>query len=225
MGYDSKNRMLTKVLGNNEMYNYGYSNDDVLKQISVVDTFNITNNISYDSRLNPSNINNGSLKYAFTYDIFGRLITVIQNGSFVIRNNYLVRTINGEQFATNILTSSTYENGDYYQYSYDDNDYLIEIKLNGKVIVTYINDEFGNVVSSQKYGYDKNGNLTETVKRKYLYDCGQLMEVIDEKVTIKTLVENGILKKVNYIYNDSSRSIDYIDGGEVSELGMNGYVG
>ncbi len=113
-------KSVTDALNNKTTYTYN-SNNGNLRSVS---SGSKTVEYSYDSsKTRLTGITHNGFNYNFTYDAFGNVKTTKAAGTTLMTNTY--GSGNG------LLTKSTYGNGDYVNYSYDELGRTTKIKKNG----------------------------------------------------------------------------------------------
>ncbi|MBR5320881.1 MAG: DNRLRE domain-containing protein [Clostridia bacterium] len=192
--YNQNKGTLTSVTdAKNNTTSYVYNaNTNALQSVT---SGGMTNSYTYNNdRLTEINVN-GSTRYRFLYDAFGRTTaTQIGNGSYY----YNLSTL--EYNNAGLLSKQTYGNGDFIEFGYDNLDRLINKSYNGS-----------NIDRAQ-YFYGSDGNITRTIDystntdTKFVYDlAGRLVSVRDYRLadlnytSLKAYVEYTYADKTNYL--------------------------
>lgn len=192
--YDETKGTLTSVTdasNNTTTYNYDANTNALLS----VTSGGMTNSYTYDNdRLTEINVN-GSTRYKFIYDAFGRTTaTQIGNGTNYVNLSEL------EYNTAGLLSKQTYGNGDFISFEYDNLDRLVNKSYND------------SSTDKVQYFYGADGNVAQTIdfstntRTKYVYDlAGRLVSTRDytngtsEHAGLKSFVEYTYADKTNYL--------------------------
>ncbi len=183
----------TDPKGNTTTYTYD-ANTNALTSVSSGD---MTNSYSYeDDLLTEINVN-GSTRYQFVYDKFGRKVETNVGNGLTYRNlSKLIYNSNG------LLQKEEYGNGDYTTFSYDNLDRLLGKSYNDSSI------------DKVEYFYGADGNLSKTIdystntRTKFVYDlAGRLMSSRDYRNGYSD--NNGLIGFLEYSYADKT---NYLTG-------------
>lgn len=144
----TKNNILSK---NYKLHNQQYNNLNNLK---------ISYEYDNDDKEIISNVNN--FKKEIIYDKLERISEIRANDKLIAKYNYLS---NGNK--TSMLVKNMQILDDFYEYKYDDNSNIIQIKLNNNIIRDYYYDNYGQLIKmvdyeTNKYNtfvYDLSGNI------------------------------------------------------------------
>ena len=194
--YNQNKGTLTSVTdAKNNTTNYVYNaNTNALQSVT---SGGMTNSYTYNNdRLTEINVN-GSTRYKFLYDTFGRTTkTQIGNGTTYKDLSTLVYNNKG------LLSKQTYGNQDYITFEYDNLDRLINKSYNGSNI------------NRAQYFYGADGNITRTIDystntdTKYVYDlAGRVVSIRDYR--LEDLTYTPLKASVEYTYADKT---NYLTG-------------
>ena len=192
--YNQNKGTLTSVTdAKNNTTNYVYNaNTNALQSVT---SGGMTNSYTYNNdRLTEINVN-GSTRYKFLYDTFGRTTkTQVGNGTTYKDLSTLVYNNKG------LLSKQTYGNNDYISFGYDNIDRLIHKSYNGSSTdkVRYFYGADGNIARAVDYSTN-----TDT---KYVYDlAGRVVSIRDYRLEdltytpLKASVEYTYANKTNYL--------------------------
>lgn len=192
--YDQNKGTLTSVTdAKNNTTSYVYNtNTNALQSVT---SGGMTNSYTYNNDRLTDIIVNGSTRYKFLYDAFGRTTkTQIGNGTTYVDLSTLEYNDQG------LLSKQTYGNGDYITFGYDNLDRLTTKSYNGSSIdrVQYFYGADGNIARTIDYSTNTN--------TKYVYDlAGRLVSTRDytngtsEHLGLKSFVEYTYADKTNYL--------------------------
>ena len=194
--YNQNKGTLTSVTdAKNNTTNYVYNaNTNALQSVT---SGGMTNSYTYNNdRLTEINVN-GSTRYKFLYDAFGRTTkTQVGNGTTYKDLSTLVYNTKG------LLSKQTYGNQDYITFEYDNLDRLVNKSYNGSNI------------NRAQYFYGADGNITRTIDystntdTKYVYDlAGRVVSIRDYR--LEDLTYTPLKASVEYTYADKT---NYLTG-------------
>ena len=140
-----------------------YTKEGILHASDHISCFTTESSVAYlyaSGRL--SGINTATTAYTITYDTFGNMVSVSAGGNVLATYTYTAG--NGK------LTSMTYGNGEYEDYTYDNLDRLVKVTYNG------------SAENAFTVLYDSNGRLAKATDGKagitYLYEYDSLDRLI-----------------------------------------------
>ena len=173
------------------------------------------NSFTYDDEKKLKSVSsNNQTKYNFTYDSYNRLVKIDVNGSTI--NNLFYTGSNSKE----LISKKQYgESGDYFEFTYNKDDLVDTVKLNGVDIAKYEYDESGNI--SQIY------DIANNEKKYYTYDLkGKLIRVTDStRNTISYVYDNlDNVQQAIYKINDIIKSYDYQYEYETNDYEKTGYI-
>ncbi len=194
--YNQNKGTLTSVTdAKNNTTNYVYNaNTNALQSVT---SGGMTNSYTYNNdRLTEINVN-GSTRYKFLYDAFGRTTkTQVGNGTNYRDLSELTYNSKG------LLQQQKYGNQDYITFGYDNLDRLINKSYNGSNI------------NRAQYFYGADGNITRTIDystntdTKYVYDlAGRVVSIRDYR--LEDLTYTPLKASVEYTYADKT---NYLTG-------------
>ena len=194
--YNQNKGTLTSVTdAKNNTTNYVYNaNTNALQSVT---SGGMTNSYTYNNdRLTEINVN-GSTRYKFLYDAFGRTTkTQVGNGTTYKDLSTL------EYNSVGLLKKQTYGNQDFIEFQYDNLDRLINKSYNGSNI------------NRAQYFYGADGNITRTIDystntdTKYVYDlAGRVVSIRDYR--LEDLTYTPLKASVEYTYADKT---NYLTG-------------
>jgi RHS repeat-associated protein len=154
---------VTDASGREMRYTYNDAKE-LIKMAQTVGGSEVANEYAYDSHgrltgLTGKTDSSVNQAYTFTYDVYGNLSEVLQNGQVLV--SYTYNGNNGK------LVSMTYANGFVESYGYDALDRLTILRHNGVEKSRYVYDRAGLLLSVETVGsgYSNNGTID-----KYEYD-------------------------------------------------------
>ena len=194
--YNQNKGTLTSVTdAKNNTTNYVYNaNTNALQSVT---SGGMTNSYTYNNdRLTEINVN-GSTRYKFIYDDFGRTTkTQVGNGTTYKDLSTL------EYNSVGLLKKQTYGNQDFIEFQYDNLDRLINKSYNGSNI------------NRAQYFYGADGNIARTIDystntdTKYVYDlAGRVVSIRDYR--LEDLTYTPLKASVEYTYADKT---NYLTG-------------
>ncbi|MCB9498817.1 MAG: RHS repeat-associated core domain-containing protein [Bacillales bacterium] len=180
---------------------------------------NAENQYSYNSlnQLASISSNNGTT-YGFVYDDFGRITEINIDGARYQSKEYNL-SHGTPSVNTGLLTMKRYgTSGDYYAFTYDDNDRIATVLLNGNQIAAYEYDENGQISKSTDSVNDNTRNFSYDLK-------GNLKKSTDsDGNSISYFYDNlGAVQKTIYEINEKNRTFDYQYTYEENEYSKEGY--
>ena len=126
--------MLEYVDGNYSVTEYEYDNAGNVTKLS---NSNSSNKYTYNGAGYLSVIEHNGFQYNFNYDVLGNLISTKIGDTALSTNTY--SSTNGN------LTKTTYANGDYIEYTYDDYDNITQLKDENGVFAQFVYNKKGLV--------------------------------------------------------------------------------
>ena len=175
------------------------------------------NEFIYDEKGNATKlVSYGGNTYTIIYDSFDR-ISSIKCDNKIIESYEYDPLVNGFSKG-NLIKKTIGENGDYYQFEYNDEGEITKYKLNGITLATYAYDDTGNLYEL----YDALNN----VRYHYEYDLkGNLLkEVATNGNDMSYSYDNlGNVQKISYNIDNLVRSVDYEHEYEANEYTKEGY--
>ena len=114
---------------------------------------------SYNGAGMISAIQHNGFQYDFNYDVFGNLISTKIGSTALSSNTYS---------SGGLLTRTTYANGDYIEYSYDDYDNVTELKHKSGSMTSSV--AFARFVYNKKGLVTKSIDLLSDITTYYYYD-------------------------------------------------------
>lgn len=203
---------------NNHITTFTYDNyGQVIHQTNTDTTqgFSIIKNFEYDLKQRIESIYIDGLTYRFEYDNLDRITAIKVEDIDYVTLSYINQTYEGTTYQTDQLDTQRYATGDTYEFIYDQEARVEQIKFNGEVYFEYVYDQSGNLaiykdIKQQNvyfYSYDLSGKIKKMTDQKnnsihYTYDeLGHLnhytYEAFDEAVG------------VYYFYNQADGTYDY----------------
>ena len=159
--YDENKGLLTSMTSPKKVTaNYTYNSYDLPESISATaDGKTYGNRYTYNSKRQLSGITHNGFTYSMEYTPFGQLAKTKAGSRTLMTNTYGAN--NG------LLNRSTYGNGDYVDYTYDNLGRLTSRKLNGTVKHQWEYDSFGRNILykdlasgiTHRYDYDPIGRV------------------------------------------------------------------
>ena len=181
-----------------------------------------------NSRL--TSITHTGFKYNFLYDTFGNTLQTLVGTQPLITNTFAATDYNPDNDhidSSSLLTRSTYGNGDYVEYDYDQYQRVVEKKYNGVVRFQYTYNSRGNIDrlvdkgnnTTYRYYYDELGRIqriygTNGLNISYQFDgSNRLTETYytygnQSKSTAYTYSAGGFLETAQFS-NGSTRTYSY----------------
>lgn len=196
---------------------YHYNHDLTLDYIHApIDTYP-GNNFIYDAtkRVKSVESENGT-KYNLEHDDFGRLIKIDVNGEVINQFTYDEIT-NGVN--KGLISRKQYgANGDYFDFIYNEEDQVEQVKLNGTSIVEYDYNEDGQVSEIR--------DIRNNTSTYFTYDLkGKLIKVVDNENRAISYTYDNLehLQKKSYQMGDIEKSFDFEYDYEMNEYTKEGY--
>ena len=194
--YDEKKGTLQSVTdanGNATSYTYNEKNN----VLTSVTAGGMKNSYSYSKdRLTAINVN-GSVKYSFTYDAFGRTT------ANKVGNGTDWKTLSSMQYnSAGLMSKQTYGNGNYYDFTYDSLDRITQKRYNGdnSKRVTYLYGNNGNVAQITDYYTNTN--------TRFVYDLAD--RIVSQREYTGTKTSGGTLRSsTDYTYANKT---NYLTG-------------
>jgi RHS repeat-associated protein len=163
--------MTTATDAKGNVTSYTYNNSD---QLTSVSQGGVSVNYTYDENNQLSSIAHNGFNYIFTYDALGRSKTTSVGNRTLVTNLY--------DEVTGLLDTATYGNGDTRKYTYDDQQRVIKLTIDGIDRFSYVYDSRGNIHSAT--------DLVQDITYKYLYDF------VGRPVQVRT--SQGFVIKITY---------------------------
>ncbi len=185
--YDFASR-LSGYIYNDYETNYNYDKDNnVITKTEKLNNHNYTYNYSYndESALTQLSINNTNFNY--NYDYLGRLVSNNINNHCNTAYEYITH---GNK--TSLVVNKVIDNGDTYEYTYDNLYNITEIKKNNNLTNRYYYDSQSQLV--------REDNLLDNKTINFIYDnCGNILSRKTYTYGTSTLLDED-----TYEYNNSN---------------------
>ena len=227
--YNYLNQITTISLSNNRNFNYSYDDRNNLLSVSYNNIAN-TNTYNNVSNIASSTSSNSSL-YSFNYDNAHRLTSIIYNQYPLINYQYI-------SLSNNNISSKTINNLTY-NYIYNDDDLLVDIKANNidRFHLFYNNDTSLAAIYDYIYGnhisffYNQDNNISKIEGKNYQirYEYNDDNEIDTSLYCIRNL--NYSISSINNLVNRPiskyalSIGKKYSDELIIPSIGKNGIYG
>ena len=160
--------------------------------------------ITRGSDENSTYVENDGIKVNAVVDSFDRLSRVItsrEEGKSVFFTDYEYKNGKTDNSTTNLVSKLTQKYGSNqlvnYEYSYDGNGNIVQIKQNGTIIAKYSYDELNQLVWSA----DRNTGLYTQI----IYDnAGNITNVREYNLSTVSWAPNGLKSEKKYTYGDTN---------------------
>lgn len=167
-----------------EVWNYYDTSSNEIANISKIEGAYIVTACSYDEAGNKTSIAHNGMRYDYSYDEDGNLLTAKIGDNYLEKNTY----VNGQ------LAESVYGNGDSERNVYDEEGNLLKSYANGELTYEWEYDAEGNPTvcndyvsdKSYHYEYDEEGGLKQTVSSD-----GFSVEYVDTGDGVETVYSDG----------------------------------
>lgn len=204
--YDTLGNITTYTDANNNLMSFDYDNGG---KLTTMESGNVTNSYEYNGNGNISAITHNNFTYQFNFNIYNKLLSTKIGNVSIASNTYAANNGN--------LIKTTYANGDYVEYTYDEYDNITKITGETGVLAEYIYNKKGLVTKEVDsscdeityYYYDYNGTLInkycQAEQDDLVYyittnDYGDVVELTTVNGFVKTIIrgsENGELYTIN----------------------------
>ena len=207
--YDTNGNATSVTDGNGNVVNYEYNaNNDVTKVISGL----ASNQYSYSNTNSLSAITHNGFSYDFNYDVWGNLISTKIGDVTLVSNTYTANNGN--------LTKTTYANGDYIQYTYDEYDNITKLTSETGVLAEFVCNKKGLVAkavdssasTTTYYYYDFNGNLTGEYRQTDGGDLSYFLSYDSDGNKVEKTSINGQTKTITTGTDEDGKSYVSNDG-------------
>ncbi len=194
---------------NEQVTTYTYNDKE---QITKVEKNNKEVNYTYNNQDLLSNITSGNKDYKFNYDNFLNTKDIKINNQTLVTNEY--EPNNGN------LIKTTYGNGSWVTYNYDDLNRVSSVVVDGKIYNNKYNNlgEISKITTDNEeytYLYDLSGRIYKYLKNNY---------VDNKEFSIKyeyDLNNNITYKNYYYDYNSESLNFDYNSDDAITKVTFN----
>ena len=191
----------------------GYSTEytyDAAGNITKISSDEAENNYTYNGIGAVSTINHNNFNYTFNYNAYNNIVSSYVGNVALSTNTYAANNGN--------LTQTTYANGDYLKYYYDDYDNIVEIKGKGnngdKTLATFVYNKKGlvskvNDISSETtiyYTYDFSGNKIGEYRQKESGDLSYQIDYDSNGNKVEKTSVNGTTKTITTGVDDDGNS-------------------
>ena len=223
--YDVNGNVISKTDGEEKVVNYTY---DASGNVTSVSSYNAQNNYSYNGAGALSAIDHNNFRYSFNYDVWGNLISTKIGNTAIASNTYNAN--NG------LLKKTTYANGDFIEYTYDNYDNITKLTSETGVIAEFVYNKKGLVAkavdnsseTTTYYYYDFCGTLTGEYRQTDGGDLSYFLSYDSEGNKVEKTSVNGQTKTMTtgadedgnaFVSNDGVRSeIKTDDFGRATEV-------
>lgn len=201
--------------GFGEHYHY---NDDLTLEYLRADIDGLSDiTFTYDEAKQIKTVTSeNETQYDLVHDDFGRLTKISVNGEVINQFTYDEIT-NGVN--KGLISRKQYgANGDYFDFIYNEDDQIEEVKLNGTPIVEYDYNEDGQV-SEMK-------DIRNNTSKYFTYDLkGKLIKVVDNQNRMISHTYDNLehLQKTSYQMGEIEKSFDFEYDYEMNEYTKEGY--
>ena len=183
---------------------YYLSYDSDGKQVEKTSVNGHIKTITRGSDENSSYVSNDGIKVSAITDDFGRatrIITARSEGQSVFFTNYEYANGKTANSTTNLVSKLTQKYGNNelvnYEYTYDGNGNIKEIKQNGQIVAKYAYDELNQLQNAA----DTNSGLYTL----FSYDnAGNITSVSEYRLSSKGWYPSYLIKEKTYTYGDSN---------------------
>jgi len=185
--YYDESKRLCKYKRNNLMIKYEYdSNNNIINKYFKINNLDRNQNINFDNYENISSLNFGDRIVNYSYDALNRIIKKTIPG--IIETQYIYQN---QGRRTSNFIKSYITNNEQYTYNYDNENNIIDIYCDNKLIRHYEYDEIGELINEFNYSnntqinytYDNSGNIlkkdiidimSNNKIRGYTYEYGNI---------------------------------------------------
>lgn len=198
-----------------EYYNY---NDDLTLQYLKADIGGLSDiTFTYDEAKQIKTVTTeNETQYDLVHDDFGRLTKISVNGEVINQFAYDEIT-NGVN--KGLISQKKYgENGDYFDFIYNEEDQIEEVKLNGIPIIEYDYNEEGQVSEVR--------DIKNNTSKYFTYDLkGKLIKVVDNQNRMISHTYDNLehIQKTAYKMEEIEKSFDFEYDYEMNEYTKEGY--
>ena len=207
--YDTTGNKTSVTDGVGNVTNYTYNSGN---NITSVSSGSAQNQYSYNSTNNISAITHNGFSYTFNYDVFDNMISTNIGDVALVTNTY--SSNNGN------LTKTTYANGDYIEYTYDEYDNITKLTSEMGVIAEFVYNKKGLVAkavdnsseTTTYYYYDFNGNLTGEYRQTDGGDLSYFLSYDSDGNKVEKTSINGQTKTITTGTDEDGKSYVSNDG-------------
>ncbi|MGN0499675.1 MAG: RHS repeat-associated core domain-containing protein [Ruminococcus sp.] len=207
--YDTNGNKTSITDGVGNVTNYTYNSGNNITSIS---SGSAQNQYSYNSTNNISAITHNGFSYTFNYDVWGNLISTKIGDVALVSNTY--SSNNGN------LTKTTYANGDYIEYTYDEYDNITKFTSETGVIAEFVYNKKGLVAkavdnsseTTTYYYYDFSGNLTGEYRQTDGGDLSYFLSYDSDGNKVEKTSINGQTKTITIGTDEDGESYVSNDG-------------
>ena len=195
-----------------------YYNDDLTLQYLRADIDGLSDiTFTYDETKQIKTVTSeNQTQYDLVHDNFGRLTKISVNGEVINQFTYDEIT-NGVN--KGLVSQKKYgSNGDYFDFIYNEEDQIEEVKLNGTPIVEYDYNEEGQVSEVK--------DIKNNTSKYFTYDLkGKLIKVVDHENRAISYTYDNLehMQKTSYQMGEVEKSFDFEYDYEMNEYTKEGY--
>lgn len=218
IGLNYLNQVTQITHSNGLLESFNYNKDFTLKSFgAIVDDKYHKNSFTYDESKQIKTVTSeNETKYDLVHDDFGRLTKISVNGEVINQFSYDEIT-NGVN--KGLVSRKQYgANGDYFDFIYNKEDQIEQVKLNGTPIVEYDYNEDGQVCEVK--------DIRNNTSKYFTYDLkGRLMKVVDNQNRAISYTYDNLehTQKTSYQIGDTEKSFDFEYEYETNEYTKEGY--
>lgn len=207
--YDILGNTTSVTDGEGNVVNYTYDSND---NLATINSNGSSNTYLYNGANNISAITHNGFNYTFNYDVFQNLASTYIGNVAISTNTYSANNGN--------LTKTTYANGDYIQYTYDNYDNIIKITGETGIIAEFVYNKKGLVSKAIDYSsdrtayyyYDFSGNLTGEYRQADDGNLSYYLSYNSDGNQVEKTVIDGQTKTVTTGTNSDGNSFVSSDG-------------
>ena len=207
--YDVNGNVISKTDGEEKVVNYTY---DASGNVTSVSSYNAQNNYSYNGAGALSAIDHNNFRYSFNYDVWGNLISTKIGNTAIASNTYNAN--NG------FLKKTTYANGDFIEYTYDNYDNITKLTSETGVIAEFVYNKKGLVAkavdnsseTTTYYYYDFSGTLTGEYRQTDGGDLSYFLSYDSDGNKVEKTSVNGQTKTITTGTDEDGKSYVSNDG-------------
>ena len=207
--YDTSGNKTSVTDGEGNVVNYTYN---LSNNVTSVNSNGSENQYSYNGTNDISAITHNGFSYNFNYDVFNNLISTKIGNTAIVSNTY--STNNGN------LIKTTYANGDYIEYTYDEHDNITKLTSETGIIAEFIYNKKGLVAkavdnssaTTTYYYYDFSGNLTGEYRQTSGGDLSYFLSYDSEGNKVEKTSINGQTKTITTGTDEDGKAFVSNDG-------------